>query len=129
ALVVIEVMASVVLLISSGLLVRAMWRLQTVDPGFRVENILTASTALPWPKYDTPRARQPFYDKVLGDLQATPGVQAAAYISFLPMVMRGGIWPVVMNGAEATRSAANTASLRFITPEFFSALKIPVKLG
>ena len=129
ALVVIEVMASVVLLISSGLLVRAMWRLQTVDPGFRVENILTASTALPWPKYDTPRARQPFYDKVLGDLQATPGVQAAAYISFLPMVMRGGIWPVVMNGAEATRSAANTASLRFITPQFFDALQIPVKLG
>ena len=128
-LVVVEVMASVVLLISSGLLVRAMWRLQAVDPGFRVENVLTAGTALPWPKYDSPRARQPFYDKVLGDLKATPGVQAAAYISFLPMVMRGGIWPVVVNGSEAARSSANTASLRFITPEFFSALQIPVRLG
>ena len=128
-LVVIQVMGSVVLLISSGLLVRAMWRLQAVDPGFRVENILTASTALPWPKYESPRARQAFYDNVLGHLKATPGIQAAAYISFLPMVMRGGIWPVVLNGAEATRSAANTASLRFITPEFFSALDIPVTLG
>jgi predicted permease len=128
-LVTIEVMASVVLLISSGLLVRAMWRLQAVDPGFRVENILTVGTALPWPKYDSPRARQPFYDKVLGDLRATPGVQAAAYISYLPMVMRGGIWPVAVNGAEATRSAASTASLRFITPQFFDALQIPLKVG
>lgn len=128
-LVMIEVMASVVLLISSGLLVRAMWRLQAVDPGFHAENVLTATTALPWPKYDAPTARQPFYDKVLGDLNATPGVQAAAYISFLPMVMRGGIWPVLMNGSDATRSSENTASLRFITPQFFSALQIPVKLG
>jgi len=128
-LVVIEVMGSVVLLISSGLLVRAMWRLEAIDPGFRVDGVLTASTALPWPKYESLRARQAFYDKVLGDLKTTPGVQAAAYISFLPMVMRGGIWPVVMSGAEATRSSANTASLRFITPEFFSALDIPVTLG
>ena len=128
-LVIIEVMASVVLLISSGLLVRAMWRLQAVDPGFHAENVLTANTTLPWPKYETPRARQPFYDKVLGDLKATPGVQAAAYISFLPMVMRGGIWPVLMNGDEATRSSENTASLRFITPQFFRALQIPVKVG
>ena len=59
-LVMIEVMASVVLLISSGLLVRAMWRLQAVDPGFRVENILTVGTALPLPKYADPRVRQPF---------------------------------------------------------------------
>jgi predicted permease len=128
-LVLIEVMASVVLLISSGLLVRAMWRLQAIDPGFRVENVLTMTTALPWPKYDDPRTRQPFYDKVLGDLKATPGVQAAAYISFLPMVMRGGIWPVTVNGTQATRSAASSASLRFITPDFFSALQIPLKAG
>jgi predicted permease len=128
-LVMIEVMASVVLLISSGLLVRAMWRLQAIDPGFRVADVLTATTALPWPKYESPRARQPFYDKVLGDLKSTPGVQSAAYISYLPMAMGGGIWPVVMNGSEATRSADNSASLRLITPDFFNALQIPVKLG
>jgi predicted permease len=128
-LVVVEVMASVVLLISSGLLVRAMWKLQAVDPGFRVQNILTLRTALPWPKYEDPRARQPFYDKVLSELKATPGVQSAAYISFLPMVMRGGIWPVTVNSAQETRNAASTASLRFITPRFFSTLQIPLEVG
>src|SRR5205085_1022136 len=49
-LVAIEVGASVVLLISSGLLMRTMWRLQTVDLGFRAEGALMVRTALPWHK-------------------------------------------------------------------------------
>ncbi|HEY4307406.1 MAG TPA: ABC transporter permease [Gemmatimonadaceae bacterium] len=129
ALVVIEVMASVVLLISSGLLVRAMWRLQSVDPGFHPDNVLTMRTALPWPKYDDPKARHPLYSKILNDVRALPGVQSAAYISYLPMVMRGGIWPVVINGNETIRSASNSASLRFATAQYFSTMRIPLLQG
>jgi putative ABC transport system permease protein len=128
-LVVIELMASVVLLISSGLLVRAMWRLQAVDPGFRSDNLLTLRTALPLPKYGDPRARHPFYSKVLNDVRALPGVQSAAYVSYLPMVMRGGIWPVGLHGAETIRSAENSASLRFATPQYLSTMRIPLLQG
>ena len=46
ALVIAEVVVSVVLLISSGLLIRAMWKVQATDPGFRTEDILTLRTAL-----------------------------------------------------------------------------------
>lgn len=53
ALVVVEVMASVVLLVSSGLLIRALWQLQATDPGFRAEGVLTLRTWLPLPKYDS----------------------------------------------------------------------------
>ncbi|MEO8450223.1 MAG: hypothetical protein ABI647_10560 [Gemmatimonadota bacterium] len=41
ALATIEMAASVVLLITSGLLMRAIWRVQEVSPGFRTENVLT----------------------------------------------------------------------------------------
>ncbi len=128
-LVVIEVMASVVLLISSGLLVRAMWRLQAIDPGFRTANVSTLATALPWPKYDDPRTRERIYSKILGDVRGLPGVQNAAYVSHLPMAMRGGIWPVITRGTESIRSASTTASLRFTTPQFFSTLQIPLLQG
>jgi putative ABC transport system permease protein len=128
-LVIVEVMASVVLLISSGLLVRAMWRLQGVDPGFRSENVLTLRTALPIPKYADPRARQPFYSNVLTGVRSIPGVQSAGYISFLPMVMRGGIWPVVLHGNETIRSAENSASLRFATPQYLATMRIPILQG
>ena len=43
--------ASVVLLVASGLLVRALWRVQQIDPGFRAENVLTLRTALPGREY------------------------------------------------------------------------------
>jgi predicted permease len=128
-LVAIEVAVSVVLLVSSGLLVRAMWRLQRVDPGFRCDGVLTLRTALPWPKYATTRDRAAFYDRVLASVRALPGVQHAAYISDAPMTLRGGIWPVVIKGTETTRDDAHTASLRFVTPDFFGTLGIPVLRG
>ena len=94
-LVVAEVMASVVLLVSAGLLMRALWRIQGTDPGFRPEGVLTLQTALPSPRYDSVARREQFYGGVLSGVQALPGVSSAAYISFLPMAMGGGIWPVV----------------------------------
>lgn len=129
ALVVVEVMASVVLLISSGLLVRAMWRLQSVDPGFRTSDVLTLRTALPLPKYATVASRAQFYGRVLAGVRALPGVQDAGYISFLPMVMGGGIWPVVVNGDEAIRTESHSASLRYTTTGFFDVLDIPLLSG
>jgi predicted permease len=45
------------------------------------------------------------------------------------MTMTGGIWPVSIAGDTRGRTAANTASLRFVTPGLFAALGIPLKLG
>ena len=128
-LVVTEVMASVVLLVSSGLLLRALWRIQSVDPGFRTEGVFTLRTALPWPKYIHTADRVEFYRQVLSEVRAIPGVESAGYISFLPMVMRGGIWPVGIGGQEPSRQGDNLASLRYVTTGFFETLNIPLRSG
>ena len=129
ALVMTEVAVSVVLLVSAGLLLRALLRVQSVDPGFRAENVLTLHTDLP-PKYATVSARGRFYSQVLTGIRGLPGVANAAYITWLPMgSMRGGIWPVVIGGKTMTRAAENTASLRFVTPGFFSTMRIPLQQG
>jgi putative ABC transport system permease protein len=90
-LVAVEVAMSVVLLISSGLLIRAVWRIQSIDPGFVPERVITLKTALPRPKYDVTLRRLQFYNRVLTDVRALPGVQSAAYITGLPMVMTGRV--------------------------------------
>ena len=128
-LVIAEVMASVVLLVSSGLLMRALWRLQSTDPGFRTDGVLTMRTALPWPKYLKTSAREEFYKQVLTEIRGLPGVSSAAYISVLPMVWRGGIWPVSIDQQILDRAASNSASLRFVTSGFFATLGIPLQLG
>lgn len=128
-LVMTEVAASVVLLVSAGLLIRALLRVQETDPGFRAENVLTMRTALP-PKYAPVSLRTRFYDEVLTNVRRLPGVVNAAYISFLPMGdMRGGIWPVEIGGMTMTHSASNSASLRFVTPGFFATMRIPMQQG
>jgi predicted permease len=130
ALVVAEVMASVVLLVSAGLLLRAMWRIQGIDPGFRPTGVVTLCTTLPMPKYEPAARRTAFYSDVLTQVRALPGVSNAAYISYLPMVTTGGIWPVAVDGVPPQeRSAEHTASLRFVTPGFFATLGIPLHRG
>lgn len=129
-LVIAEIAASVVLLASAGLLLRALWTVQSIDPGFRAENVTALRTELPWPRYETVAARTAFFTRVLGEVRGVPGVTSAAYISFLPMVMRGGIWPVIVPGEpEVTLSERERASLRFVTPGFFASLRIPIRGG
>jgi putative ABC transport system permease protein len=129
ALVIAEVVASVVLLVATGLLVRALWTIQGTSPGFRTEGILTLRTELPLPKYDPTARRADFYSRVIDQVRAVPGVTDAAFISFLPMVMGGGIWPVGLPGEPVERKANHTASMRFVTPGFFTALDVPLRAG
>jgi predicted permease len=129
ALVIAEVMASVVLLISAGLLMRALLRLQSVDPGFKTERVLTLRTALTGPQYDTVARRAPFYQNVLEGVRAIPGVSSAAYITSVPIANQGGVWPVVPEGQSVTAAQADYATSRFITPGYFTSLGIPLLRG
>ena len=129
ALVIAEVSASLVLLVSSGLLLRALLRLQSRDPGFRADHVLTLRTSLPFPRYDKVQDRARYYEQVLSQVRALPGVSNAAYISFLPMVFGGGIWRVDIPGRANPETEDRSVSLRYTTPGFFATLGIPVRAG
>ncbi len=134
ALVLAELVASVVLLVAAGLLMRALLRIQAIDPGFDPEGVLTLETTLPMPQYASVVAREAFYARVLRDVHAVPGVQAAGFISFVPMsTFRGGIFPVAVKGDADSdtdiRRATNVAAMRFVTPGYFAAMRIPVRHG
>ena len=128
-LVSIEVAVSVVLLISSGLLIRAVWKVQAVDPGFASEGVLTLRTALSASRGADSVRRTEFYDRVLAGVRSVPGVQAAAYTSGLPMVLTGGITGVEIPGREVRNRRAEGVSIRYVTPQFFSAVGIPLLRG
>ena len=116
ALVLAEIAGSVVLLVCCALLTRALGRVETTDPGFRGAGVLTARTTLPIPKYETVAARDRFYRDVLGKVEALPGVESAAFTSFLPMTNRGGVWPVIIPGQAAQdRSSLRNAESRFVS--------------
>ena len=128
ALVVAQVGGTVVLLVASGLLVRALWQVRAVDPGFTTDGVFAVHTPLPYSRYELTERRAELYRRVLEDVRRAPGVEEASFVSFLPMVMGGGIWPVTLPGNPDTERR-RTASLRFATPRFFSTLGVPLRQG
>ena len=130
ALVVAEIVASMVLLVSAGLLMRALLTIQATDPGFKADGVLTMQTPLPIPMYSKLATRQDFDRRVLSQVRALPGVTNAAFVSFLPMgTMRGGIWPVSLDGRPVNRADNQNAFLRYVTPGYFATLGVPILRG
>jgi predicted permease len=127
-LVVVEVAMSVILLITSALLIRAVWRVQAVDPGFVSENVLTLRTALPRPKYESPIRRSEFYDRLLGGVRALPGVQSAGMTSGAPMLVQGLVTGVDIPGRQPDRRDS-PVSHRWITPGYFKTMGISLLRG
>jgi predicted permease len=128
-LVTVEIAMSVILLITSGLLIRAVWRVQAIDPGFATHNVLTLRTALPRPKYDNPVRRVEFYERLLTGVRALPGVQSAAFITGLPMVMTGIITGVEVPGQERRSPRSSGVSHRWVTAQYFKTMGIPLRRG
>jgi putative ABC transport system permease protein len=129
ALVIAEVGGCVVLMVCCGLLMRALWRVQAVDPGFHAEGVLTLRTALPQPKYEKTATRVQFYSRVLSAARRLPGVTGAAYVTWLPMVWGGGVQPVEVADQPADVANRENASLRYVTPGYFSVMGIPLLEG
>jgi len=130
SLIVVEVAASVVLLVSSGLLIRAIGRLQAVDPGFAPSHALAVRTALPQNRYLLTSDRMRYYDRVLEQVRALPGVRSAAYATGLPMSMRGGIWSATVPGEDpSAHPGGDPVSMRYVTADYFRTLGIPLKEG
>ena len=79
------------------------------------------------PSTEATARRADFYSRVIEQVRRLPGVSSAAYISFLPMVMRGGIWAVEVEGQRPERVHNRASVSRFVTPGLFASLGIPVR--
>ncbi|HEY6401620.1 MAG TPA: ABC transporter permease, partial [Blastocatellia bacterium] len=102
ALVTLEVALSVILLIGAGLLIKSFARMQQVDLGFRKESLLTINLSLPSGKYSQQHQAELFYREALERVNATPGVESAAFISGGPFSNSGAAVPFVREGESFT---------------------------
>jgi predicted permease len=129
-LVIAQVTASVALLVCAGLLLRALWRVQDTDPGFKTDGVLTMRLNLPWSKYGPQSARAQLYRRVIEEAEALPDVAGAAFVSDLPLTRRGGVWGVYLPGQPLDVGAeAQTALVRYVTPGYFDVMGIPLVGG
>ncbi|HSZ15709.1 MAG TPA: ABC transporter permease [Terracidiphilus sp.] len=130
ALVIAEVSLACVLLIGAGLMLRSLLNQMHIDPGFQQKHVLTASLSLPHEQYKTNAATGRFYDQLVGDLSALPGVESAGAGSDLPWTgwdeNAGGF---SIEGKKPQPGQEYHARYHMATPGYFSALGVPLISG
>ena len=124
-----EVAAAVVVLFSTGLMVRTIVNLQAVDPGFRAENVLTASVWLAAAEYPDAERQNAFYREVIDRVGRLPGVESAGFTTFLPYTAPIGAAPVRVVGRPDPGDGSNVAFLRAVTPDYLRTLGVPLVSG
>jgi putative ABC transport system permease protein len=127
-LVIAQVALSLVLLAGAGLLVRSLWNLQHVSPGFDARHVLASEIFLPEERYADRAAQQQFWERLVADTRALPGVQSASLTSMLPL--RGGgdtrFW---IEGQDRTPERAQAAQINVVADDYFSTMRIPIVRG
>jgi predicted permease len=134
-LVISEFALALMLLISASLLIRSFRQLQTVDPGFNSENILTARLWLPQPNqpetgpYFKQSSRAQLYQQVLQRVAALPGVQSVGGVSELPLDGEQFSSTFRIEGRAEAVDDIYSAQVMLASPGYFPTLGIPLLKG
>ncbi|MGC2112382.1 MAG: ABC transporter permease [Candidatus Korobacteraceae bacterium] len=130
ALVVAEVALSLMLLIGAGLLIRSLWMLHKVNPGFDPERVVTLDLSISPHKFATPAQDIEFFETVLRRVRALPGVQSAGVIDALPLSGDGSHQPIQVEGRPVAPMADQPeVDVRLINNGYMSAMHIPLLRG
>lgn len=124
-----QVALSVTLLVVTALLVASFVRLLRIDPGFSPDGVVAVDIAPLASRYpDTPE-RAALYDRILERVRRLPGITSAAWTSLLPL--SGETWVDVITREGDTRPGFQkpSANYRFIAPDYFRTLSMPVLRG
>lgn len=128
-LVVAQIALGFTMLIGSGLLIRSLVNLLHIEPGFETNNRLQFDIALTQARYPDP-TKVAFYNKLLPELAALPGVERVSAADPPPIIV---VWGYITNFTVAShRSSPDTLPWAVGTvtmPGYFETLSIPLVRG
>jgi predicted permease len=129
-LVVVEVSLACVLLIGAGLMLRSFLNQINLNPGFRKDNVLTATLALPRSTYKTDAAIAHFYQRLMSSMDAMPGVQSAGAGTDVPWTgFDENIGGFTIEGLKPPPHEEFHARFHIASQDYFRALGIPLVHG
>jgi putative ABC transport system permease protein len=129
-LVVSEVALSLMLLIGAGLLIRSLWVLQHVNPGFDPRHVVTMAVSVPPGKFAEPQQQIAYFGRVLERVRSLAGVQSAGLVDDLPLSGDGSHQPISVEGRPpAPMAELPEVDVRLISPGYTSAMHIALLSG
>ena len=129
SLVAAQIALAVVLGIAAGLMLRTVWNLQNVDPGFNAHNVLTFRLQTTSKPMNLTRGLA-YFEQVLDRVRAVPGVTHVGAIQHLPM--SGYNWTANVWRPEAppaTGAERPRATWRFVGWDYFETMNIALTAG
>ena len=127
SLVVVQVAATLVLLVAAGLMLRTLANLNAVELGFDANNLLTMQAPL-MPKWADPIKRLAFYETVLDGVRALPGVRGAAFGSTLPF-QAGSSRFFSIDGRQPLPGEQRDTLFRIGTADYLQTLRVTPVAG
>jgi len=128
ALLVAEIALAIVLLAGASLLIRSLLRVQAVDPGLDPGPVLTAAINMPFATEQEYDRLPGLYRQMLANIEALPGVRAAATISGLPF--GGGATSMDIQVVGRDHDGNYPAAFwRLASPHYFDVMGIPLLKG
>ena len=130
ALAVAEISLALILLIGAGLMIKSLYRLLQVDPGFRPDRVLTMGMDLRAQQYSQDPAVLNFWQQLIDRVSALPGVQSAAVGTVIPLTDSHSRSDVTIEGM-ALPSPGNSPhpDVHVVSPGYVSTLGIPLLRG
>jgi putative ABC transport system permease protein len=133
AMVAAQIAISMILLAGAALLVRSFTNLQTQSLGMQSHGVLTAAISLNRERFATPQAQMAFFTKAEAEMDRLPGVSVVAVSDTVPPggFHRDQIYSIVaIAGHPApTGGTGGMVAWRWVTPDYFKALSIPIVRG
>jgi putative ABC transport system permease protein len=124
-LVVAEVALALVLLVTSGLLLRSVQRLFAVEAGFDASRLLTMQVQTSGRRFDDVRSMNRFFEQALEAVKRVPGVSAAALTSQLPLSADHDEY-----GVHFESNPDGYSTFRYaVSPGYVDAMRIPLRRG
>jgi predicted permease len=132
-LVIAQIAGSMVLLTGGALLAHSFWNLDKQSLGMNAENIVTAAISLGQTSYPTAESQMAFFQQLERNLRYGPGIAALAISDSLPPggYHRDQVFAAlhVVGKPDLTSGTGGTVAYRWVTPEYFRALQIPIVRG
>jgi putative ABC transport system permease protein len=128
AFIVVEVALSLVLLVGAALMARGVQTLFHLNFKFDPQTVLTLRVALPKSRYETPRQRAEFFERLTDRLTHSTGVQSASEASHVPFA-GGNSGTFSVEGQPVQPGEFHEADFNSIGASYFQLLHIPVVAG
>jgi predicted permease len=130
AFVVTQVALALVLLVGAGLLIRSLNRLNSVEPGFDPNQLLTMRVNLPARKYDTDPEVIGFFQRAVEQIRSLPGVEAAGSINYVPFGGPHSATSMHIEGQpERPPGQRLTTGIVVTDANYFETMRIPLTRG